>query len=462
MTKMNKKSKKAILFTFVMVLPIGLLISSASSNLQLSAADTFRAYKSSSELTLDGIGDEAAWGSATPLVVTTAPGIQVLANTQVTLKAVYTSAHIYILASWADSTLSITRDKYNVSGGVFDADLAESNSEDRIAFLWEIGTVAGFNSSGCQTKCHTLNGPVNFTGDDEIADMWHVKAARGGGVTSATIDADLTIEPASYEAIVGTVVLNGYADDTYVDNTGRHSDTGLGSDSDNTNGTQNLIIESNNTGLANAFTISDVSGNAIVGTDTNTISTEAQDAVYSVDGVDQTSVTNTIYLDDGMVTVNLKGAGEAVLKVAPDENEVNNAISTFVSEINSFIDFNKNNSDYIKEVVLSSVNSFISDHRMELESLGITQGEDGKLEIDSDKLAAAVNQNLSGIKEIFGGFDGLAVEINSYASQISTDSPLNYAKEAEDMSLEFADYLYSASAGMLQQLLAGSILNTHI
>ena len=231
---------------------------------------------------------------------------------------------------------------------------------------------------------------------------------------------------------------------------------------DNTNGTQNLIIESDNTGLADAFTISDVSGNAITGTATNTISTEAQDAAYSVDGVDQTSVTNTIYLDDGMVTVNLKGAGEAVLKVAPDENEVNNAISTFVSEINSFIDFNKNNSDYIKEVVLSSVNSFISDHRMELESLGITQGEDGKLEIDSDKLAAAVNQNLSGIKEIFGGFDGLAVEINSYASQISTDSPLNYAKEAEDMSLEFADYLYSASAGMMQQLLAGSLLNTHI
>ena len=144
---MNKKSKKAILFTFVIALPIGLLISSASSNLQLSAADTFTPYKSSIELTLDGVGDEAAWESATPLVVTTAPGIQVLANTQVTLKAVYTSAHIYILASWADSTLSITRDKYNVSGGVFDADLAESNSEDRIAFLWEIGTVAGFNSS---------------------------------------------------------------------------------------------------------------------------------------------------------------------------------------------------------------------------------------------------------------------------------------------------------------------------
>ncbi|MFC1824483.1 flagellar filament capping protein FliD [Thermodesulfobacteriota bacterium] len=230
----------------------------------------------------------------------------------------------------------------------------------------------------------------------------------------------------------------------------------------NTIGTQNLIIESDNTGLANAFTISDVSGNAIAATATNTISTEAQDAVYSVEGVGQTSGTNTIYLDDGRVAISLKGAGEAVLKVAPNENEVNNSISTFVSEINSFIDFNKNNGDYIKEDVLSSVNSFISGHRIELESMGITQDEVGKLEIDSEKLTAAVNQNLSGIKEVFGGFDGLAVEINSYASHVSTDSPLNYAKEAEGMSIEFADYLYSASAGMMNQILTGSLLNTNI
>ncbi len=133
-----------------------------------------------------------------------------------------------------------------------------------------------------------------------------------------------------------------------------------------TNGTQQLVIEADNTGLANAFTISDLSGNAIATTAASTISTEAQDTAYSVDGTDQTSETNTVYLDDGMVTVNLKAEGEAVLSVAPSENEVNNAISGFVSEINAFIDFNKKNSDFIKEDVLASVNSFIADHKMEL------------------------------------------------------------------------------------------------
>ena len=81
---------------------------------------------------------------------------------------------------------------------------------------------------------------------------------------------------------------------------------------------------------------------------------------------------------------------------------------------------------------------------------------------ESNERWVAQTVTLSGIKEVFGGSDGLAVEVNSYASHISTDSPLNYAKEAEDMSIEFADYLYSASAGMMTQILTGSLLNTYI
>lgn len=248
---MNKKSKKAIMISLVILLPIGLMISSVSSNLQVSAADTFRPTFSSSELTLDGQGNEAAWTSATPLVITTTGGTTTL--TAITLKAVYTSANIYILASWADSTFSITRDKYNVTGGVFDTGLAGSNSEDRIALSWEIGTIAGFTSSGCATFCHSLVGNVNFTNSGEVADMWHIKAARGGGATSATIDAALTIDPASYEATAGTITLNGYADDKHVDTVTRQSDAGTSVYSDNTNGTHAAWIEANPTDWIDAM-----------------------------------------------------------------------------------------------------------------------------------------------------------------------------------------------------------------
>jgi hypothetical protein len=73
-----------------------------------------------------------------------------------------------------------------------------------------------------------------------------------------------------------------------------------------------------------------------------------------------------------------------------------------------------------------------------------------------------MNQNMAEIKEAFGGFDGLAVQLNNYASRIVTDTPLNYAKEAENMSIEFADYLYGTSAGMLQNLTQGTLLNSYL
>lgn len=227
-------------------------------------------------------------------------------------------------------------------------------------------------------------------------------------------------------------------------------------------GTKRLVIKSEDTGTDSAFTISDVSGNAITATGIDSVYNAAQEAEYEVDGVDYTSSSNKIYLDEGMVTVNLQGVGESSLTVAPDEERVENAITDLVSEVNSFIDFLENNSDYIKDEVLSSINSYISEHKGELESFGITQGKDGKLEVDTDKLATAASQNMAEIKEAFGGFDGLAVQMNNYATRIATDSPLNYAKESENISMEFTDYLYGTSAGMLQNLIQGMLLNAYI
>jgi len=227
-------------------------------------------------------------------------------------------------------------------------------------------------------------------------------------------------------------------------------------------GTKRLDITSDDIGAASVFTISDVSGNAVTATGVDSVSTTGQDAAYEVDGINYTSGSNTISLDEGLVTVNLQGVGESILTVSPDEEKVKNAITDFVSEVNSFVDFLKTNDDYINDEVLSSVNSFINDHKGELESFGITQGEEDKLEVDTDKLAMATSQNMTEIKEAFSGFDGLAVQMNNSASRIAMDSPLNYAKEAENMSMEFTDYLYSASAGMLQNLMQGMLLNTYI
>lgn len=224
-------------------------------------------------------------------------------------------------------------------------------------------------------------------------------------------------------------------------------------------GTRKLTVASKDTGAASAFAIADVSGNAVAATGAAGVSAVAQNAAYSVGGVNATSSSNTIYLDEGLVTVTLQGTGDAVLTVAPDAGKIEGAVTGFVSGLNSFIGHLEENSDYIKDEVLAAVNSFIAGNKSGLASIGITQNEDGTLAVDEDLLSAAAGGDTDKIKSVFGGRDGLAVRVNSYASQVATDSPLNYAKEAKNISTEFTDYIYGTSAGMLQQMLTGSLLD---
>ena len=225
-------------------------------------------------------------------------------------------------------------------------------------------------------------------------------------------------------------------------------------------GTQQIIIKSDNTGISNDFLISDVSGNAITVTGANIITTSAQDASYKVDETSYTSGSNTVYLDNGMVTVNLLGVGDVDLTVAPDVNEVGNTITNFISELNSSIDFLQNNSDYINGDVLETINSFISDHKNELASFGIEVNSDGILEIDQDKLSLALNQNLGDIKNAFSGIDGLSIQINNYSSRIKSSPISDYSKES--LNSIFAKDFYNNLRNLNQNFTQGMLFDTFI
>ncbi|HDZ18681.1 hypothetical protein LCGC14_1133880 [marine sediment metagenome] len=250
---MKIKVLRLILFLIILLLPFGFLISTVAPDLRASAVDTFVPYESSSELTLDGVADEAAWAAATTLIVTTIGGD--LSLTQITLKAVYTDTNIYIFASWADSTFSITRGRYNVSGYVYDEHLVKGGSEDRIVFMWEIGTVAGFNGSGCQVMCHSLDDHVELSAG-ELADMWHIKVARGVGLISAT-DSEIIVDTGTYELTAGTVSLHGYADDNHVNDIGIQNDAGDGSYKNNEEDDHAMWIETDHTTWIDAMILTE-------------------------------------------------------------------------------------------------------------------------------------------------------------------------------------------------------------
>ncbi len=238
--------------------------------------------------------------------------------------------------------------------------------------------------------------------------------------------------------------------------------SGLSAEMTDDEGTVSLNLTSDATGAEAAFTVSDISGNAVAATGIDNVSVEAADAVYSVDGASLVSEANSVYLDDGAVQVNLYGTGDATLEVGPDETAVYNAVTSMANGINSYIDFYNDNSDYLSEDLLTSLNSVLNDQKSDLASIGITLNSEGYLQIDESTLTSAVNNNPSAVENIFSSFDGFAQEISSYTSGIASESPLSYAKEAETLSGQFIDFIYNSSAMRLQNLLSGSLLSVYV
>lgn len=227
-------------------------------------------------------------------------------------------------------------------------------------------------------------------------------------------------------------------------------------------GVLNLSLTSDATGADEAFTISDIAGNAVAATGLDNVSTEASDAVYSVNGENLTSDVNSVYLDNGAVLVSLYGTGDATIEVGPDATSVYNAITSMAYGINSYIDFYNENSDYLREDLLSSLNSLLNDQETYLESIGITLNNGGFLQIDESSLTNAINQSPSAVEDIFASFDGLAEEISSYTSKVASESPLSYATETATLSEQYIDFIYNSSAIQLKQLLAGSLLSVYV
>ncbi|MBI3457081.1 MAG: hypothetical protein HY002_14990 [Candidatus Rokubacteria bacterium] len=168
---------------------------------------TLTAVKVPAAPTLDGNATDEAWAKAQPLAVPVKEGA--IGDITVTLKAVYTDTHLYLLAQWPDKTETIEHHPYTFDGQKWTT--PEGPLEDRFAIQWNI-SVADFERKGCAVLCHTgarypdkkprmhTNAPGEFT------DEWHWKAVRSNPM--------------------------GYVDDKYLDSTVKPDDDEAGHSAD--------------------------------------------------------------------------------------------------------------------------------------------------------------------------------------------------------------------------------------
>jgi flagellar hook-associated protein 2 len=205
-----------------------------------------------------------------------------------------------------------------------------------------------------------------------------------------------------------------------------------------------LVLSSSLTGAANTIQLTETdtgSGLAMLtyssGSPTNyTQQTAAQDAQFSVAGVNSTSASNTVTNAISAVTLNLlaKTSSNATLTVSNNTAVVQANIGTFVSAYNTLAatfsslgsyDPTTNTAgpmvgnslltgtqDMLRNAFNSIVNTGSSTYNT-LASIGITSNRDGTLSLDSTALSGALATNFAAVSQLFSGTNGIAASLNT-------------------------------------------------
>jgi flagellar hook-associated protein 2 len=222
-------------------------------------------------------------------------------------------------------------------------------------------------------------------------------------------------------------------------------------------GTSQLEINANNTGTNNAFTLTDVSGNAVSYTGANTVTAEATNANYTINGVSGTSQTNTVNVDNNNLTMTFnKTISDATVTVAHDMQSISNSINNFVNNYNEMLTYVNQNQQYISPLVASELTQNYEYQASNLQAIGITQNPDMTLSIDQNTLNNAIQNNFSTIQAAFSGFDRLAVNVGQFAEQIAESPLTDYANET--MPLVNNNMGIYDSTGMLDTSLIQTML----
>ncbi|MFC5475977.1 flagellar filament capping protein FliD [Paraherbaspirillum soli] len=239
-----------------------------------------------------------------------------------------------------------------------------------------------------------------------------------------------------------------------------------------------LVLTSNATGAKSSMQIT-VSGDAAV---SNLLSNDptatqnlqqtvvGQDAKLTVNGIAVTSASNTVAGAVQGTTMNLLTTGNSTLTLANNTSNVQTAITAFVTAYNNLHTtegtlsaFNvaaKTQSALTGDYTLQSIQTRIraqlntpqaSGSLTMLSNIGVSFQLDGTLAINSTKLSAALNTNMSGVQNLFssiGGTTGIGSQMSTLITSFSnTGGILQSATDGVNKTLKsLADQIVSAQS----------------
>lgn len=230
------------------------------------------------------------------------------------------------------------------------------------------------------------------------------------------------------------------------------------------------ITVGNNTELATAINYSEDATNDYK-------ESVATDAKIKINSIEITSQNNTIEGAIEGVTIDLKAMPteantEFKLSVARDDSVAIGAVKDFVKEYNALLDTIKKQTSFDVDAGTSSVltgDSLIRRVENQLRSamngvdgsgainsladLGITTDyKTGKLEINDDKLSAAVKDNLSAVTNILTGENGLAKRIDNTTNEfIRSGGLISNSTDSIDRNIRMLKDQFESTSDRIDQ-----------
>lgn len=345
---------------------------------------------------------------------------------------------------YRDSSMNFLRDYTSTMSDVMQSanSLRSSNSA---------GVMNALTASSSDTKVADVTARYDLRqAKDMTLDVTQVAAAqqnRSDGAASseaAAEDMAFTISgpKGSYEVNIsaakedGTAKTNGEMLKEAADSINR-SNAGVSAKIEEKDGSSVLSLQSRDTGTDAAF---EVAGQLGAAQGLQNVAQQAADAKYSVtsDGNtrEYTSRTNSVQLDAGRLQAELKEAGSTEISARPDADKIASSVSKMLDSYNKTLDFLGNNATHGRGaiVALRTFERSLTSEQ-EMEKMGISKGEDGKLTLDEQKLKDSLTKEPTLTRQLLSGNNGLAQNLyNRGVSAMNTNSASLISNDLRQMT----------------------------
>jgi flagellar hook-associated protein 2 len=235
------------------------------------------------------------------------------------------------------------------------------------------------------------------------------------------------------------------------------SDTGVQAEVKTKNNAQYLSITSKDTGVANGFTIRDVSGTAGAVLQLSNKVKNAADAHYTVNGANYQTAANQVLLDNGNVSLQLHDVttGNTKLTVRTDNQKIVEMAKGLITNYNSLnhILTTSDNATKRGERLLNNVESLVGKTRViDFAAIGISVNRDsGELKLDEKRFTDALAASPDKVKGLLSGGASLGKTVERMNKQISTNPISNYLKPPDPLDVTNYSFQYSNSGWLTPQ-----------